>query len=382
MDDATPIAPKTAVRGRHKVFLGYAAGVGKTYAMLDEARRRISRGQDVVIGYVEPHDRPDTSAMAEGIEVVAPKRIEYRGTVLFELDTDAVLSRHPSVVLIDELAHTNAPGTRHEKRWQSVDEILDAGIDVLSTVNVQHMESLNDRVFDITGVRVRETVPDRVIDEADEVVLVDVTPEALINRLERGSIYAPEKVPTARAGFFRHGNLTALREMSMRTTAEEIDDELLDYVASRGIKGQWPARDRVLVCITAQPLAPLLVRRGARLARRLDAPWWCLFVEPVGRALTRDEQACIREARSVAISLGAEYVERPSDTPAEEIIEFASDRHITQVVLGQSARTRWDEIVRGSIVTRIMRETTGIDVLVVADPGRVGQPSADARGEV
>lgn len=370
MDDTASVSPKTAIRGRHKVFLGYAAGVGKTYAMLNEAHRRISRGQDVVIGYVEPHARPDTAAMVEGIEVIEPKHIEYRGTALTELDTDAVLERHPGVALVDELAHSNAPGTRHEKRWESVEELLDAGIDVLSTVNVQHVESLNDRVFDITGVRVRETVPDRVIDSADEVVLVDLTPEALINRLERGAIYAPDKIPTARAGFFRHGNLTALREMSMRTTAEEIDEELLDYVASRGIKGQWPARDRVLVCVTAQPIAPLLVRRGARLARRLDAQWWCLFVLPIGRALTRAEQECLREARSVAVGLGAEYLEVEDGSPAEEIIRFASEHHITQIVLGQSARNRWDEIVRGSIVTHIMRETTGIDVLVVADPGR------------
>lgn len=357
-------------RGMHKIFLGYAPGVGKTYTMLSEAGRRAGRGEDVVVGFVEPHDRPETLALLSGLERLPTKHIEYRGKTLEELDTDAVLARRPEWVLIDELAHTNAPGTRHEKRWQSVDEVLDAGINVISTVNVQHLESLNDAVFEITGVRVRETLPDRIVDDADEVVLADLTPKALVNRLRRGVVYDAEKVPQALKNFFRPGNLAALRELALRKTAQEIDDELLEYLNREDINASWPANDRVLVCVTPQPIASTLVRRGYRLAERLKGDLICLHVRLTGTS-PFECVPCLDEAHRLAEELGATWKERVGDSAAEAIIEFAKEYRITQIVLGQSARGRLAEIIKGSVVNRIMRETNGIDVVVVADPTRV-----------
>lgn len=359
-------------RGKHKIFLGYAPGVGKTYTMLSEARRRAARGEGIVVGFVEPHDRPETIALLEGLEQVPTKRIEYHGKILEELDTDAVLARRPEWVLVDELAHTNVPGTRHEKRWQSVDELLDAGINVISTVNVQHLESLNDLVHDITGVRMRETLPDRIVDAADEVVLADLTPQALINRLRRGVVYDAEKVPQALHNFFRPGNLAALRELALRKTAQEVDDYLLDYMNDQDIQGSWPACDRVLVCVTPQPIAPTLVRRGYRLAERLKGDLVCLHVRVTGAAAPSDGSCltCLDEARRLAEELGAAWKEVPGDSAAEAIVRFALENRITQIVLGQSARGRFAEVVRGSVVNRVMRETVGIDVLVVADQAR------------
>lgn len=359
-------------RGKHKVFLGYAPGVGKTYTMLSEARRRAERGEDIVIGFVEPHDRPETIALLDGLEQIPTKHIEYRGKTLQELDTDAILRRHPEWVVVDELAHTNAPGSHHEKRWQSVEELLDAGINVISTVNVQHLESLNDTVFDITGIRVRETLPDRIVDSADEVVLADLTPQALINRLRRGVVYKPEKVPQALHNFFRKGNLAALRELALRKTAQEVDDYLLDYMNEKDIQGSWPANDRVLVCVTEQPIASTLIRRGYRLAERLKGDLFCLHVRVTGRVESSDTVCipCLEEAKRLADELGATWKEATGDSAAEAIVSFASEYRITQIILGQSARGRVAEIVRGSVVNRIMRETIGIDVLVVADPTR------------
>jgi len=361
--------PLRRPRGLHKIFLGYAPGVGKTFTMLSEARRRAARGEGIVVGFVEPHDRPETIALLEGLEQIPTKRFEYRGKVLEELDTDAVLARRPEWVLVDELAHTNAPGARHEKRWQSVEELLDAGVNVISTVNVQHLESLNDLVHDITGVRVRETLPDRIVDAATEVVLADLTPQALINRLRRGVVYKAEKIPQALNNFFRPGNLAALRELALRKTAQEVDDYLLDYMDEKGIQGSWPANDRVLVCVTAQPIATTLIRRGYRLAERLKGDLICLHVTLTGASARSDELClpCLEEARRLAEELVATWKEVAGDSAAEAIVAFALENRITQIVLGQSARGRFTEIVRGSVVNRIMRETVGIDVLVVAD---------------
>lgn len=372
---ASTVAPGGSIgrpRGKHKVFLGYAPGVGKTFTMLSEARRRAERGEGIVVGFVEPHDRPETIALLDGLEQIPTKHIEYRGKVLEELDTDAVLAHHPEWVLVDELAHTNVPGTRHEKRWQSVEELLAAGINVISTVNVQHLESLNDTVFEITGVRPRETVPDWVLDNADEVVLADLTPQALINRLRRGVVYKPEKVPQALHNFFRPGNLAALRELALRKTAQEVDDELLDYMNEKDIRGSWPANDRVLVCVTEQPIASTLVRRGYRLAERLKGELVCLHIRVTGRVEPSDTICvpCLEEAHHLAEELGATWKEVTDDSAAEAIVAFAQENRITQIVLGQSARGRLAEIVRGSVVNRIMRDTVGIDVLVVADQSR------------
>jgi len=354
-------------RGCHKVFLGYAAGVGKTYTMLAEAHRRASRGEDIVVGYVEPHLRPDTIALVEGLEVLPPKQIEYHGTTFTELDTDAVIERHPMFVLVDELAHTNVPGTRHEKRWQSVEELLDAGINVLSTVNVQHFESLNDTVCQITGVCVRETVPDRILDEADEVELVDVPPDALLNRLRRGAIYAPEKIDQALTNFFRRGNLVALREMALRKTAEEVDYDLEQFITTHDVDKTWGVADRVLVAVTPRAASSKLIRRGYQLAHRLQAEMWVILVKPPAVLLGAAEQAAVDGLRTLTTELEGDFIELSGEDVAGEIIEFARSHQITFIVMGQSARSRMDEILRGSIVNRIMRETRNIDVVIVAE---------------
>lgn len=357
-------------RGCHKIFLGYAPGVGKTYTMLSEAQRRHARGENIAIGFVEPHKRPETIALMAGLERVPTKKIEYRGAVLEEMDTAAIIARHPQWVLVDELAHTNAPGAAHKKRWQSVEEILDAGINVISTVNVQHFESLNDTVAQITGVTVRETVPDRLLDEADEVVLVDITPEALVNRLNRGVIYVPEKVPQALANFFRRGNLVALRELALRRTAEEVDDDLTRFMQEHDVDKTWGVNERVLVAVTPRPLGAKLIRRGYHLARRMNGRFWVLYVRPPGVALSAKEEQTLDELKYLALDLGGELVEVIGPDPAGEVIDFAKRNQVTYVVMGQSARSRMNEIARGSIVNRIMRETRNVDIVVVADPQR------------
>jgi two-component system sensor histidine kinase KdpD len=301
-DDVTAHVPPA--RGCHKVFLGYAAGVGKTYTMLSEAQRRHGRGEDLVIGFVEPHRRPETQALMEGLERIPPKLISYRGAEFEELDTAAVLERHPHWVLVDELAHTNVPGTEHAKRWQSVDELLDAGISVVSTVNVQHFESLNDTVAQITGVCMRETLPDRILEEADEVVLIDITPEALLNRLKRGVIYEPEKVPRALANFFRKGNLVALRELALRKAAEEVDEELTEFIEQHDVDKTWGVQERVLVSITPRPLGAKLIRRGHRLAKRMNGRFWAVFVRAPGLALSAKEEQSLQDLFTLALDLG------------------------------------------------------------------------------
>ena len=361
--------------GCHKIFLGYAAGVGKTFTMLSEAHRRKSRGEDIVIGYVEPHLRPDTLALVEGLELIPPKLVEYHGATFTELDTDAVIKRRPTTVLVDELAHTNVPGTRHEKRWQSVEELLDAGINVLSTVNIQHVESLNDTICNITGVCVRETLPDRVLDEADEVELVDVPPEALINRLRRGAIYAPEKVDQALTNFFRRGNLVALRELALRKIAEEVDDDLEEFIASHDVDKTWGAVDRVMVAVTPRRQSAKLIRRGYQLADRLGGEMWVVHVKPSAVLLGAGEQAAVDELRVLAEELRGNFIEAGSDDIADGIIEFARARQITFIVMGQSVRGRLDEILHGSIVNRIMRETRNIDVVIVAETNAAEPPS-------
>jgi two-component system, OmpR family, sensor histidine kinase KdpD len=355
--------------GCHKIFLGYAAGVGKTFTMLSEAQRRRKRGEDIVVGYVEPHLRPDTMALLEGLEIVPPKLIEYHGATFTELDTDAVIKRRPTTVLVDELAHTNVPGTRHEKRWQSVEELLDAGINVLSTVNVQHVESLNDTVCNITGVCVRETVPDRVLDDAEEVEIVDVPPDALINRLRRGAIYAPEKIDQALSNFFRRGNLVALREIALRKAAEEVDDELEEFIATHDVDKTWGAVDRVMVAVTPRRQSAKLIRRGYQLADRMGGELWVVHVKPSAVLLGASEQQAVDELQALTEELGGNFIEAGSDDTATGIIEFARARQITFIVMGQSVRGRLDEILHGSIVNRIMRETRNIDVVIVAEGG-------------
>jgi two-component system, OmpR family, sensor histidine kinase KdpD len=356
-------------RGKHKIFLGYAAGVGKTYRMLAEAQRRASRGEDIVIGYVEPHARPETAALEKGLVKIPPKEIEYHGRTFTELDTDAVIARCPEWVLVDELAHTNVPGTRHEKRWQSVEEILDAGINVVSNVNVQHLESLNDTISQITGICVRETLPDRVLDEADEVEVVDIPPDALLNRLRRGSVYPPEKVDQALMHFFRRGNLVALRELSLRKAAEEVDEDLGEFMATHDVDKTWGVVDRVLVAVAPKASDAKLVRRGYQLAHRLGGDLWVVHVKPSSMLLTSEEQTQVDGLRELTAQLGGDFVELGADDLATGLIEFARSHQITYILLGQSPHGRLDEILHGSVVNRIIRETRNIDVVVVAESG-------------
>ena len=282
-------------------------------------------------------------------------------------------------MLVDELAHTNLPGTRHEKRWQSVEEMLDAGINVISTVNVQHLESLNDVIAQITGVCVRETIPDRILDGADEVVLVDITPDALINRLKRGAVYTEETVDSALQHFFRKGNLVALRELSLRKTAEEVDEELEKFIATHDVDKTWGVIDRVLVTITAREESAKLIRRGYQLASRLNGDLWVLHVRPPGVLLPGSQESVLAEHRRLAEELEGNFVDTSGDDVALEIIEFARSHQITFIVMGQSVRPRMDEILRGSIVNRIMRETRNIDVVIVAEESRAERANGARR---
>src|SRR5512136_12676 len=292
-------------RGKLKVFFGMAPGVGKTYAMLEAARREQAAGRAVALAYVETHGRKETDALAEGLPIIPRRGMEYRGVPLAEMDLDAVLARRPQLALVDELAHTNAPGSRHPKRYQDVQELLEAGIDVYATLNVQHIESLNDAVAQITGVTVRETIPDRVIDKAAEIELTDLPPDELIQRLKDGKVYVPDQAQRAIEKFFRAGNLTALREMTMRRAAERVDDQMRAYMRTRAIPGPWPAHERLLVCISPSPLAERLVRAARRLADELNARWTAIYVEtPNHTRLSQDEKSRVARTLQLAETLG------------------------------------------------------------------------------
>jgi two-component system sensor histidine kinase KdpD len=365
-----PSAPP-GTRGRLKIFLGAVAGVGKTYRMLAEAHRRVERnGEDVVIGLVETHGRPATAALTEGLEQVSPQALTYRGKTFYEMDTDAVIVRRPEWVLVDELAHTNIPGTPHEKRWQSVEQIRDAGISVISTLNIQHLESLNDAVYQITGVRVRETIPDAIVDSAEEVELEDLTPDALMNRLRRGDIYHGEKIPQALANFFRRENIVALRELALRKTAEEVDTDLAKALGAGSLAQARAAHDQIAVLIAPRPLAGRLIRRGYRLAERMHAEFVTVHVRVPGAALGSREQELLDQAYELTRALGGRVVELQGDSIADEATRYVREAGFTFVVMGQSARSRFEEVVRGSLINRIMRETKNVDIVVVADsPG-------------
>jgi two-component system sensor histidine kinase KdpD len=352
-------------RGRLKIFLGFAAGVGKTYEMLNEARRRKERGQDVVIGYVETHGRKGTEEQIGDLEVIPRKRIEYRGAIFEEMDTEAVLKRHPQWALVDELAHTNVPGSAREKRWQDVEALRDAGIHVATTMNVQHLESLNDVIYDITGVRVRETVPDQTLRDADEVKMVDITPRALLHRLERGDIYTPDKVPSALQNWFREGNLNALREIALREVAQEVDEDLEAYRRERQMRETWPTHDRIMVCISPDRASLRLLRRGWRIAMRLHGEIVAVYVE--NRPPTEAQREILHNDFALADRLGVSVVTLYGDV-AREIIRYARENQITQIVIGHSDRTRWQEFLRGSIINRLARELRAIDILIVASP--------------
>ncbi len=351
--------------GRFRVYLGAAAGVGKTYAMLSEGQRRRVRGADVVVGFVECQGRQNTERLLDGLEVIPRKVVEYRGSRLEEMDTDAVLHRRPKIALVDELAHTNVPGSgRNAKRWQDVMEILGAGIGVITTVNIQHLESIADEVGNMTGVRVRERVPDWVVRKADQIELVDSSPEQLRRRMLHGNIYPMERVPQALTNFFRTDNLTALREVALRFLADETGDGLLAYLRQRSSPGAVGPAERVLVAVTGAPATDVLLRRAARIASRAKADLDVVHV--VTGDATRQGGQRLEE---LAADLGADWHEIHDDDPVRTIIAFAREHQITQIVIGSSGHSRWQQLTGGgSNVTRILREagTFGIDVHVIA----------------
>ena len=349
--------------GRLKIFLGFAAGTGKTFAMLDEARRRKNRGQDVVIGLVDSHGRKDTSEHIEGLEAVSPKTIESSGKTYREADVDAIIARRPQLVLVDELAHTNAPGSPRKQRWQDVDALLAAGINVLSTMDVQSLESLNDQVFDITGVRVTETVPDRIMKEATEVEMVDATPRALIHRLERGDVVPDEERSENLEKLFREGSLSALRELAFREIAARVDEDVLSLGTKAKVERPWAARDRVMICISPTQPSLRLLRRGWRTGQRLRAEVMAVYVEE--ETPSAKEQQMLSNDFSLAERLGIPVVRLKGDA-ADEIIRYAKENNITQLVIGHSTRSRMHEMLRPSIVSAITRELRTIDILVVA----------------
>jgi two-component system sensor histidine kinase KdpD len=353
-------------RGQLRIYLGSSAGVGKTYAMLGEGRRRAERGTDVVVGFVEAHGRPHTSAQIDGLEVVPRARIPYRGTYFEEMDLDAVLTRRPQVVLVDELAHTNVPGSRNPKRWQDVAELLGAGIDVISTVNIQHLESLNDVVEKITGVRQRETVPDAVVRSAEQIELVDMTPEALRRRMAHGNIYPPEKIDAALTSYFRAGNLTALRELALLWLADRVDEGLQRYRAAHDIRGTWEARERVVVALTGGPEGETLIRRAARIAAR--GVGGDLLAVHVTRSdgLTGADPATLAAQRRIVESLGGSYHQVVGDDIADALLAFARAENATQLVLGASRRSRLAALLTGpGIGARTIRGSGDIDVHIV-----------------
>jgi two-component system sensor histidine kinase KdpD len=368
--------------GRFRVYVGAAAGVGKTCAMLDEGWRRFQRGTDVVIGFVETHKRPYTVEQIRDIPVVPRMRVDYRGSVWEEMDLDALLARKPEVALIDELAHTNVPGSgRHEKRWEDVFEILAAGIAVITTVNIQHIESLADPVERITGVSVRERVPDWVVRKADQIELIDSSAEQLRRRMLHGNIYPSEKIQSALSGFFRPENLTALRELSLRFVADETEEDLLEYLRSRGAGGElWETTERIMVAITGAHGNASVIRRAARIAARVKAP---LVVVHVVGGDADARQASMAELRQVVEAVGATWQTLEGDDVASTIFAAAVDQQITQIVLGTSRLTRWQSMTRGSVIQQILRMASDhdVDVHVIARRDEPGDgPTTDDDG--
>jgi two-component system, OmpR family, sensor histidine kinase KdpD len=352
------------VRGRYRILLGMAAGVGKTYRMLQEGRQAIGEGRDVVIGYLEPHDRPETSELADGMEVVPRLRSEHGALELEEMDVDAVIARKPELALIDELAHTNARGMRNEKRYQDIEEVIAAGIDVVSTVNIQHLESLNNAVSELTGVRVRETFPDRVLDEADEVVLVDLTPEALQHRLEAGKVYPKERADVALSNFFRLENLSALRELALREVAEDVEARRQAVVLDAS--SQQAVAERVLALIEPQPKSQRIMRRAWRSSQRLGGEIDALWVRPAGRPPTEDEATQLAALRRLAGILGIHLLEEEGDDLVAVVRRVAQERGSTYVFVGTPDESRRREIFGGSLLSRMVRELPGLDIRVVA----------------
>jgi two-component system sensor histidine kinase KdpD len=363
--------------GKLRIFVGAAPGVGKTYEMLQHARAKRKDGADVIVGVVETHGRKETEALLEGLPVVPRKSVAYRGQTIEEMDLDAVIALRPKIVLVDELAHTNAPGSRHPKRYLDVEEILAHGIDVYTTVNIQHIESLNDVIAQITGIRVRETVPDSVFDRADAIELVDITPDDLIQRLREGKIYVPHQAERALLHFFSPENLTALRELALRRTAERVDEQLLSQMQARAIPGPWAAGERILVCINEDPRCAGLVRYAKRLSDRLHAPFVALAIETARTArLSEEERDRIADTLRLAQALGGEAATIPGGDRriADDIVSYAQANNVTQIIMGKSARSRLFEILHGSVVHDLVRSAGNISVSVIAGGRIAGDP--------
>jgi two-component system sensor histidine kinase KdpD len=354
-------------QGKLKVFFGAAPGVGKTYTMLEAARARRAEGVDVVVGWVETHGRHETEALLEGLEVMPRRRLSYRGTRLEEFDLDLALERRPTLIVVDELAHTNAPGSRHAKRYRDVEELLAAGFDVYTTLNVQHLETLNDVVAQITGVIVRETVPDAILDRADEIELVDLPAEDLRKRLAEGKVYVPEIAGRAAENFFREGNLIALRELALRRTAERVDAQMQRYRQAHAVRETWPTAERVLVCVGPSPYAARLVRAARRMAARLQAEWVAVYVETTAQLhLAAADREQLERTLRLAEQLGAETVTLTGSDEVEEILAYARRRNVTKLVVGKPAERRWRTLLHGSFVERLVRGSGEIDVYVIS----------------
>lgn len=357
-----------AQKGRLKLYIGAAPGVGKTYEMLRDAHELKETNIDVVIGLVETYGRKGTGEQIKDLEIIPLREIAYKGVVLKELDLEGIIQRRPQVVIVDELAHTNVPTSRNNKRYEDVLELINKGINVMTAVNIQHLESLNDYVNRMTGVKVRETIPDSMLELADEVEVIDISIDALRERLRKGKIYSQDKIETALNNFFRVGNLTALRELTLREVANEVDEYLMEYKNEKHVEGLMGAQEKILVCVNLNFNAEYLIRRGYRISKMLKAPLYVLYVRKQDISTDCNKVKKLTDLSQLCKKLEAEFKIVTSKDPAEPIIKFAKENAITQVIIGQSARTRWHEILRGSIVRKIMRGTKYVDVLVVADP--------------
>ncbi len=356
-------------RGIFKLFLGYAPGVGKTYSMLSEAIRRASRGEDVAVGVVESHGRKATAELAAKLDRIPPRKIEYKGTVFDEMDVDTILARKPAVVLIDELAHTNIEGSKHAKRYEDVMELLDAKIDVLSTMNVQHVESLGPTVQQITGVQVRETVPDWVMQRVDEIVLADLTPQALQKRMQRGDIYPVDRAQRALSHFFRPGNLIALRELALRQVTGVVDRSLDAYLDKDTTQQAHTVRERIAVCVSSNPAAQYLIARGSRMAQAMGGELYVFYVD-VGRDTRPEDQKTLAENIRFAENLGAKVRRATGRSVADGVAQFVREHHITQVIFGRSARTGWQRYLYLSAIQRFLRDSPSVDVHIVTQEAR------------
>ncbi|HEY7377141.1 MAG TPA: universal stress protein, partial [Steroidobacteraceae bacterium] len=366
-------------RGRLKIFLGAAPGVGKTYEMLSVARRRQAEGVDVVAGIVETHGRSETAALLEGLPVIPRRRVHYRDRDFEELDLDALLARKPKIALVDELAHTNVPGSRHEKRYQDVEELLEAGIDVFTTLNVQHIESLNDLVERVTGVKVRERLPDRVLETANEIELIDLPAEELIKRMHEGKVYIPDVAQRAVQNFFSRGNLLVLRELAMRIAAERVDADLQSYMRARAIEGPWPARGRILVCIGADSQAERLVRLGKRIAERRQLPWTVLHVQ-TSRAdeLSGAQRERLQGAFTLAEQLGARAETLNGQGVANEVLAYAAAQNVSEIVVGRSRRRLVQLRLRPALATALVERGDDFEIIIASQSEDATPPGATA----